>query len=118
MPLSPQYLEKAVQQTQKFEGRKPRVYLDPKRGRGIPTIGYGYALADEHGRLKSREVINADLNKASGTKGVEYFTTGDMTKLQNARYDLDVVGVGPSVNRGRTRSGSRGCCISISKSLA
>lgn len=98
MPLNPSYLEKAVQQTQKFEGRKPRVYLDPKRGRGIPTIGYGYALADENGRLKPHEVINADINKASGTKGVEYFSTDDMRKLQNARYDLDVVGVGPRLS--------------------
>jgi len=55
-----------VKHAKKYEGRRPNVYLDPK---GIPTIGYGYALGDKNGNIKSTADINAEMNRAMNTQG-------------------------------------------------
>lgn len=88
-------MTKKINDIKKAEGRRPHAYLDPK---GIPTIGYGYALANEHGIFYSKDSINADLNRASGTKGVEYFTDQDMRQMRLARSDKDLKNVGPTLS--------------------
>jgi hypothetical protein len=77
------------------EGIKPHVYLDSEN---IPTIGIGYALADKDRNLYSRASINADLNNASGTRGVEYISVADMSKIASAKNNNDLKGVGPTLS--------------------